>query len=44
MSDLSIAGPGGLNLLTALEAAERLEKRAITSVSLVEDRLGQSEQ
>jgi Asp-tRNA(Asn)/Glu-tRNA(Gln) amidotransferase A subunit family amidase len=34
---LSKAGPGGLNLLTALEAAERLEKGAITSVGLVED-------
>ena len=37
MSDLSKVGPVGLNLLTALEAAERLEKRAITSVGLVED-------
>jgi Asp-tRNA(Asn)/Glu-tRNA(Gln) amidotransferase A subunit family amidase len=37
MSDLSKAGPGGLNLLTALEAAERLEKAAATSVALVED-------
>jgi Asp-tRNA(Asn)/Glu-tRNA(Gln) amidotransferase A subunit family amidase len=37
MSDLSKAGPGGLNLLTALAAAERLEKAATTSVALVED-------
>ena len=36
MTDLGKAGSDGLNLLTALEAAERLEKGAATSVSLVE--------
>ena len=36
VSDLRNAGPGELNLLTALEAAERLEKGATTSVALVE--------
>jgi Asp-tRNA(Asn)/Glu-tRNA(Gln) amidotransferase A subunit family amidase len=37
MSDLRKAGPGGLNLLTALEAAERFKKGETTSVALVED-------
>ena len=36
MSDLRHAGPGGLNLLTALEAAQRLASGATTSVALVE--------
>jgi Asp-tRNA(Asn)/Glu-tRNA(Gln) amidotransferase A subunit family amidase len=36
MSDLRKAGPGGLNLLTALEAAKKLESGATTSVALVE--------
>jgi Asp-tRNA(Asn)/Glu-tRNA(Gln) amidotransferase A subunit family amidase len=36
MSDLRNAGPGGLNLLTALEAAQRLASAATTSVALVE--------
>src|SRR5918996_1449339 len=37
MSDLRKVGPGGLNLLTALEAAKKLESGAATSVALVED-------
>jgi len=37
MTDLRNAGPGGLNLLTALEAAERLENGTATSAALVED-------
>jgi Asp-tRNA(Asn)/Glu-tRNA(Gln) amidotransferase A subunit family amidase len=37
MADLSKIGPGGLNLLTALQAAERLEAGTATSVALVED-------
>ena len=37
MTDLTKAGPGGLNLLTATEAAARLETGATTSVALVED-------
>ena len=37
MTDLRNAGPGGLNLLTALDAAKRLESGATTSVKLVED-------
>ncbi len=36
MSDLRKAGPGGLNLLTALEAAKKLESGTATSVGLVE--------
>jgi Asp-tRNA(Asn)/Glu-tRNA(Gln) amidotransferase A subunit family amidase len=36
MIDLTKAGPGGLNLLSATEAAARLERSAITSVALVE--------
>jgi Asp-tRNA(Asn)/Glu-tRNA(Gln) amidotransferase A subunit family amidase len=36
MSDLRNAGPGGLNLLTALEAAQRVASGAMTSVALVE--------
>ena len=37
MTDLKNAGPGGLNLLTATEAAVRLQQGATTSVALVED-------
>jgi Asp-tRNA(Asn)/Glu-tRNA(Gln) amidotransferase A subunit family amidase len=37
MTDLRHAGPAGLNLLTATEAAERLSKGQTTSVQLVED-------
>jgi Asp-tRNA(Asn)/Glu-tRNA(Gln) amidotransferase A subunit family amidase len=37
MSDLSKAGPGGINLLTALEAAKQLEKGETTSEALVKD-------
>jgi Asp-tRNA(Asn)/Glu-tRNA(Gln) amidotransferase A subunit family amidase len=36
MIDLTKAGPGGLNLLTATEAAAQLEQGTITSVALVE--------
>jgi amidase len=36
MADRDNKGPGSLNLLTALEAAERLEQGAATSVALVE--------
>jgi Asp-tRNA(Asn)/Glu-tRNA(Gln) amidotransferase A subunit family amidase len=36
MSDLRHAGPGGLNLLTALEAAQQLASGSTTSVALVE--------
>jgi Asp-tRNA(Asn)/Glu-tRNA(Gln) amidotransferase A subunit family amidase len=36
MTDLRKAGPGGLNLLTALEAAEQIAEGKITSVALVE--------
>jgi Asp-tRNA(Asn)/Glu-tRNA(Gln) amidotransferase A subunit family amidase len=36
MTDLTKAGPGGLNLLSATEAAARLQQGAITSVALVE--------
>jgi Asp-tRNA(Asn)/Glu-tRNA(Gln) amidotransferase A subunit family amidase len=36
MADLRKAGPGGLNLLTALEAAEQIATGATTSVALVE--------
>lgn len=37
MADLRMKGPGGLSLLTASEAARRLESGSITSVRLVED-------
>ena len=37
MTDLRKAGPSGLDLLTASEAAERLEAGGTTSVALVED-------
>jgi Asp-tRNA(Asn)/Glu-tRNA(Gln) amidotransferase A subunit family amidase len=37
MPDLRAKGPGGLNLLTAAEAARKLESGAATSVKLVED-------
>jgi Asp-tRNA(Asn)/Glu-tRNA(Gln) amidotransferase A subunit family amidase len=37
MPDLRNAGPAGLNLLTATEAAEQLARGAATSVKLVED-------
>jgi Asp-tRNA(Asn)/Glu-tRNA(Gln) amidotransferase A subunit family amidase len=37
MSELSKAGPGGINLLTALDAAEQLVKGETTSEALVED-------
>ena len=36
MPDLSASGPGGLNLLTAIEAAARLREGTATSVELVE--------
>ena len=37
MSDLRARGPGGLNLLTASEAARRIETGAASSVQLIED-------
>ncbi len=43
MPDLRGRGPGGLNLLTATEAARRLESGAATSVRLVEDCLARIE-
>jgi Asp-tRNA(Asn)/Glu-tRNA(Gln) amidotransferase A subunit family amidase len=43
MPDLRNAGPGGLNLLTATEAAKRLESGTATSVKLVEDCLARIE-
>jgi Asp-tRNA(Asn)/Glu-tRNA(Gln) amidotransferase A subunit family amidase len=41
--DLSKVGPAGLNLLTAVGAAKRLEKRLATSVELVGDCLARIE-
>jgi Asp-tRNA(Asn)/Glu-tRNA(Gln) amidotransferase A subunit family amidase len=43
MTDLRNAGPGGLNLLTALQAAQRLRSGAATSVQLVEHCLARIE-
>jgi len=43
MPDLRNAGPAGLNLLTAVEAAERLARGTATSVKLVEDCLARIE-
>jgi Asp-tRNA(Asn)/Glu-tRNA(Gln) amidotransferase A subunit family amidase len=40
MPDLRGKGPGGLNLLTAAEAAKKIETGGATSVRLVEDCLG----
>jgi Asp-tRNA(Asn)/Glu-tRNA(Gln) amidotransferase A subunit family amidase len=37
MPDLRARGPGGLNLLTATEAAQQIESGVATSVQLVED-------
>src|SRR5262245_50463000 len=43
MPDLKKAGPGGGNLLSALQMAERLEAGAMTSVSLIESCLARIE-
>jgi Asp-tRNA(Asn)/Glu-tRNA(Gln) amidotransferase A subunit family amidase len=43
MADLREAGPGGLNLLTAVEARARLERGEITSEQLVRDCLARIE-